>query len=259
MLEEIFRLYSQYSGRGILMVLFFMVLFYLTFVEKNQTVRTVLLYGSIALIGIIFLPVVYFLYVKYVDATTYWRMWWMIPTGIGLAYAGTQMVWKHRWTGLVLIFIVLVLGGDYIYLRSAEVDWAENIYQIPDEVVEIADFLEDYDDGIVFAAFPPEMLIFVRQYDVDLRMPYGRERLDPNWSGSNGFYLLMSSNSLDFHALAEKCRYNYTRYIIVDGHKQYLNAPDNNGFALIYETGRYRVYEYLEVDWEQRQEDLMNQ
>ncbi|HPF29202.1 MAG TPA: hypothetical protein PLZ77_03735 [Lachnospiraceae bacterium] len=253
---EIIEVYSEYSGSGNLMVLFFVGLIYLALVERDRSVRTLLVYGSISLIAIIFQPVVFYLYTTYVDGPTYWRMWWMIPIGIGLAYAGTKLISKHQTTGFLLVLAILALGGKAVYSGAADAKTAENIYQIPQAVVSIADELENREDAVVYAAFPPEMLIFIRQYDVAIRMPYGREMLDENWGGSSGFYQLMSSPELDFEKLAEKCDYNFTRYLIVDGNKSFLNQPQENGFEQIFMYEKYIVYEYTRIDWEQRQLDL---
>lgn len=258
MIGEMFQLYSQYTGRGILMVLFFVSLFYIAQSEKKHTVKTVLMYGNVALLIFIFLPPVYLTYVTYVDHSTYWRMWWMIPVGIGLAYVGTRLIAEHRWTGFFMIFLVLLLGGEFVYTSNPTFEKTENIYQIPSEVVTMIDYMEEYDEGIVYAAFPPELLGFARQYDVDMRMPYGREQWESNWSEPNGFYLLMSANTVNFKALAEKCLYNYTRYIVVNRLKSYENQPKDNGFRLLLTAGVYELYEYTEVDWEQRREELEN-
>lgn len=258
MMVEIFNVYSRYSGRGILMALFFVSLFYLALAEKKRTVRTILLYGSVMIILFIFMPPVYHAYVSYVDATTYWRMWWMLPVGIGLAYVGTQLISEHRLTGFLMVFLILLLGGEFVYTSNPNFRKTENIYQIPEEIIKIIDFLEEYDEGVVHAAFPAELLGFVRQYDIELRMPYGRERWEENWSEPNGFYQLMYASTVDFEALAQKCSYNYTRYIIVDARKGYLNIPEQNGYRLLLISGVYRVYEYTEIDWEERREELEN-
>lgn len=255
-MKEIFEIYSQYTGTGIMMMLFFVGLFYVAFREKNRSVRTILLYGSIGLVFFICLPPIYQIYTVYVDESTYWRMWWMLPMGIGIAYVGTMLVARKRFAGIALAFAVLLLGGRFIYAESPTVARATNPYQIPQEVIEIVDYLEEYEENTVYAAFPPEMLAFVRQYDVTVRMPYGREMLDENWSGTTGFYQLMASLEIDFAALAEKCEYNYTRYLIIDGNKLYRNLPEEHEFAEIFQTGRYKVYEYQGVDWEQRNEEL---
>lgn len=258
MMEEIFRIYSSYSGRGILMALFFVSLFYLALAEKKRTVRTILLYGSVGIILFIFLPPFYQAYVSHVDATTYWRMWWVLPVGVGLAYVGTQLIAEHRLTGFFMAFLILLLGGEFVYTGNPNFRKTENIYQIPSEIVTLIDFLEEYDEGVVNAAFPAELLGFVRQYDIELRMPYGRERWEENWSEPNGFYQLMYAPTVDFEALAEKCRYNYTRYIVIDARKGYLNVPEEHGFQLLLESGVYRVYEYTKIDWDQRREELEN-
>ena len=45
----------------------------------------------------------------------------------------------------------------------------------------VDDINEHKVDEVTFAAFPPEMLIYVRQYDAELRLPYGREMLDERY------------------------------------------------------------------------------
>ena len=255
-LSEILAYYSAYTGAGILMVLFLVGLVYIALREKNRSNRTILLYGTVGLILVIVFPWFYHLYVTYVDETTYWRMWWIVPVGLGLAYVGTELINEHRGTGLLLATFILLLGGRFVYTSNEQFETSDNLLQIPMEVVEIADYLEDYEEEIVYVAVPPEMLTTIRQYDVNIRMPYGREQLDPNWGGHSGFYELMLENTLDFAALAEKCTYNYTRYLVVDGQKTFLNEPADNDFSFLTQVGKYRVYEYMGVDWEERYEDL---
>jgi hypothetical protein len=250
MLNEIFTIYSQYSGTGIIMVLFFMALIYIAMSEKDRSNQTILLYGSIVLIIFIFFPLFYYLYITFVDASTYWRLWWLVPVGIGLAYAGANLIREHSLTGLMLILVILFLGGESIYSGelSGEIDLAQNAYQIPQNVIDIVDDIKANEvDEVTFAAFPPEMLIYVRQYDATLRLPYGREMLDERWSVGNGFYDQMSSEMLDFEILAEKCRYNSVRFIVVNAMKPKLNVPQDYGFELMAQHGMYSIYVFWGV------------
>ena len=79
LMSEIFDHYSRYTGTGIFMVLFFVSLVYLGIHEKNEKNRIVLLYGSVAVMITIFIPLVYYLYRRFVERfsgdSTYWRMW----------------------------------------------------------------------------------------------------------------------------------------------------------------------------------------
>ena len=245
LLNQVFTIYAQYSGTGIIMVLFFMALIYMGLSEKDSANRTILLHGSIALILFIFIPLFYYLYIRFVDPTTYWRLWWLVPVGIGLAYVGTQLIREHRFTGLMLILVILLLGGESIYSGevSGEIAPAENPYQLPQYVIDIVDDINEHKvDEVTFAAFPPEMLIYVRQYDAELRLPYGREMLDERWSVRSGFYEQMSAEMLDFAALAEKCRYNSVRFLVVNSLKPKQNVPQDYGFELMAQHGIYSVY-----------------
>lgn len=244
----IFKWYSDYSGTGILMVLYFVALIYLALKDENRSNRTILLVGSIVLIMIIFLPVTYFLYTKYVDSGTYWRMFWLIPSTAGLAYVGAHLINEHRVTGLFMIFGTLLLGGAFVYTSKPEMRIAENAYQIPDSVIEISDYLESRELDEIRVAVSPELLIYIRQYDVNLIMPYGREQLDPRWSEASGFFQLMLEPAIDFEEIAKKCLYNQTRFIVVNNEKMQKNNPAHNDFEYIMTSGSFDLYEYKALD-----------
>ena len=244
-LSDLFTIYAQYSGSGIIMVLYFIALIYIGLSEKDRSNRTILLHGSILLVVFIFLPIFYYLYVTFVDATTYWRMWWLVPVGIGLAYVGAQLIREHQVTGLLLFLVILFLGGEFIYTGEASGDRgiAENAYQIPQDVIDIVEDIKANEvDELTFVAFPPEMLVYVRQYDATLRMPYAREILDDRCNEGNGFYELMSAEMLDFQELALKCRYNSVRFLVVNALKPKLNVPQDFGFELMSQRGIYSIY-----------------
>ena len=251
-MSEVFQLYSQYTGTGVIMVLFFTALVYMCLKEKDKSIRTIIIYSSIVIVGLILFPPVYYLYERYVDKSTYWRMWWMIPTGIGMAYVAAMLIEQHKATGLVLVLSILLLGGEFVYAGGvSNVRPAENAYQIPQEVIEITDYLEEYEENpTIYAAFTPELLIYVRQYDIHYQMPYGREMLDPNWGGSSSFYEAMASPVLDFEILMDRCHRENTRFIIVNNKKELANRPEDHLMELREVFGDYAIYEYVGVDWE---------
>ena len=113
LIGEIFEQYSRYTGTGVFMVLFFVGLVFLAVTEndKEKAGYTVLLHGSVWMALIIFIPLLYVVYTRLVDAGTYWRFFWLIPMGIGLAYVGTELINDHRVMGFLLIVLVLLLGG----------------------------------------------------------------------------------------------------------------------------------------------------
>lgn len=243
LVQGILNAYSTYTGLGILNVLFFVGLVYVALVDSNRTNRTILLYGSAILVLIIFCPLTFYLYDKFVDVGTYWRLWWMVPAGIGLAYVGTKVVDNHRITGFCLALFILFLGGNLVYTADLEYRIADNVYQIPDEAIDIADFLEEYEEDTVRVALPTELLTYVRQYDPYIALPYGREQYGGPWGTTSGFYIEMNLEQLDFEKIAEKCVYNNTKYIVVSRSKGHVNEPIDSGFIYLTSYGEYDIYE----------------
>ena len=242
LLSGIFEQYSLYTGTGIFMGLFFVALIYLTLTEKNENARTILISGSVYVIVMIFFPITYFIYVNYVDRTTYWRIWWMVPVGIILGYAGAKLVGKHRITGLLLSLFVFVLGGKFVY-STGNFAPEENKYQLPQNMINICDYLEETDeDGNIKAAFPPEFLETVRQYDINIVMPYGREEL---YTGKpEAFYVAMKSENTDFRRLALYCASFQTEYIVINEKNRFSNDPRTSGFELLQNIDGYQIYQY---------------
>lgn len=250
LINGILNWYSEYSGTGIFMVLFFVALIFVALLDDNRSNRTVLLYGSVILMLIIFCPATYYIYSKYVDAGTYWRFFWLIPVGIGLAYVGTKLIGKSAVTGLLMIGVVLILGGTYVYNSRMDYKPSENLYQLPNEVIEISDYLESRNLPEIRCAVSPELLTYIRQYDVNIVMPYGREQLDSRWSEKSGFFELMLSGTINYEAIGEKCLYNQTRFIVVNNQKTALNNPQNCGFEYIMSSGAFSLYEYTRLNAE---------
>ena len=107
LLGKIFGYYSQYTGMSILMSLFFVALAYVALKDKNRNNKTIILYGTVGILLLIFNPLLYYVYSTYVDAGSYWRVFWILPMAIGIAYVGAELVKDHRITGFLLLIFAL--------------------------------------------------------------------------------------------------------------------------------------------------------
>lgn len=240
--------YSRYTGTGIFMVLFFVCLVVIAISDKNYSNRTVLLFGSLFTLILIFFPGMYYLYTRFVDVNTYWRMWWLVPMGIGLAYVGTNLIKDHRITGFLLAFFIFILGGRLVYTSNPFFGKAANPYKIDGTVMSLCDYLDKVEEDDIVVAVAPELLTIVRQYDPYLYMPYGREQLDINWGNnwgySNKFYEVMCDDNVDFSKLREQCGAFDTKYLIINNLKTYINSPEEYGFKYHVTMGNYDIYSY---------------
>ena len=69
---------------------------------------------------------------------------------------------------------IIVVSGSLVYINRY-MSPAENLYHIPQNVIDICDVIEPAEgEPRVRAAFPSELVHFVRQYDTNILMPYGR-------------------------------------------------------------------------------------
>ena len=55
---------------------------------------------------------------KVEEAGTYYRILWLLPMTVVIAYAGVKLIGRHTRIGLAAMVIVLVLGGEYLYKSS---------------------------------------------------------------------------------------------------------------------------------------------
>lgn len=247
LLGKIFGYYSQYTGMSILMSLFFVALAYVALKDKNRNNKTIILYGTVGILLLIFNPLLYYAYSTYVDAGSYWRVFWILPMAIGIAYVGAELVKDHRITGFLLLIFALFLGGKLVYTISPEFKFATNEYHINQSTVDVADYLDTLDLDHYMVAVPYEMLADIRQYNINIRMPYGREQYDEKWGIRTGFFELMIADNVDFSLLADKCRFNNTKYLVINAGKPQLDDPGENGFTLLKSVGGYEIYEYMGI------------
>ena len=76
----------------------------------------------------------------------YWRMYWLFPLGITIAYIFTEFAYKNSKTNkkvvinLVGAIIVIMLSGKLIYTQDFFKE-VSNPYKIPDEVFEFIDMV----------------------------------------------------------------------------------------------------------------------
>ena len=80
---------KNYGGTGFLLLLYVIALGYLLIREKNKYVRSIFVYAPMLLIFGFLFPVSRKLYVAVLnEGNTYYRVLWLLPVSITLAYTG---------------------------------------------------------------------------------------------------------------------------------------------------------------------------
>ena len=243
--REALVIFKNYGGNGYLLYLFVAALIYLLFAEKDMRKKIVVaIIPAIILVGF-FVPFTRIVYVAVVDddgGDTYYRLLWLLSMGICIAYAGCKLFAEHKRIGVVVISALIIFCGSLVY-KNQYVSKAENLYHIPQVVVDICDKIKPEDgEPRVRAVFPDELIHFVRQYDTDIMMPYGRDTVH------NEYYhavreVYKKPEVIVAKELLKATREAKCKYIIMYEDRAIDTKLENAGLILLDNIGGYNIYE----------------
>jgi len=189
-------------------------------------------------------PPFHFLFNKLIDeGGTYYRIIWLIPMSITIAYASAMLFIRHHRIGVIISAILIALCGKIVY-QNENVSRASNLYHIPQNVIEICDIIAPNEGEKVEAVVEPELVYYIRQYNTDILLAYGREVVEPSWDFYNPMYVLMHDEEiLDVDAMTELMRERGCRYLIIENDHPHDKEYDDCGLYLTGSVGIYDIYE----------------
>lgn len=250
MWSHVLNLLQEYMGTGLIVIWFLISLLYLGIVEKRKHIRILFIYVPLILLLVFFNPVFARLVFETAGDEIYYRILWLLPITAVIAFAVVEL-WgrlegmKKR-LFLMCSVLVIAVSGSYIY-SNEYFSRAENIYHVPQTVVDICDAIE-VEGREVKAIFPLEMLQYVRQYSPVICMPYGREILVDSWTSWNKLYDVMEVEVIDPKEMAEGCREQWVVYIILPEDKQIDGRLEDYDFEVFARIDEYVVYKDATVN-----------
>lgn len=248
-------IFKNYAGGRYIVVLFLLALLYLLFTEKNKRRRAMLVYMPISLLLGFFFPVTRKAFVRLMgEGDTYYRILWLVPMGIVIAYGGVKLAgtvcgrckkggqWAKRLT-LALLAAAVMVCGTYVY-ASQYMSEAENLYHIPQKVIDICDVIAPAEgEERIWAVFPTDLVYFVRQYDTDIQLLYGREMVEPKWQYAEPVHTVMNHpTTIDIGELLALTRERSCIYIVLPNNKGVSENPENFGLELLDTIEGYPIY-----------------
>ncbi len=219
MWNSIISLFQDYMGTGLVMIWYLISLVYLLLREEDRTRRCLLVYTPLLVLLVFFNPLVMALMDRFGDAEIYYRILWLLPVSVTLAYTvirvGEMAEGKLRLIFFGGVLAVALLTGK-LYYTNGFVAPAENPSHVPDAVADICDEIV-IPGREIMAAFPADLLAYVRQYTPFVCMPYGREQTVGQWRqwGVSQLYLLMESSEISGEELGAQARAEGCHYIIL--------------------------------------------
>lgn len=242
-------IFKLYTGLRLLFALSLVMWIWLLIMEKRKSLRLVLVWAPLLTAVLFLIPLCRKAFVAAgLDGETYYRILWTIPMGVIFCYGACRLSAKYIKTGFVISCALIICCGSLVY-RSPYITKAENLYHIPDTVVEICELIGSGNPKVrVSAVMPTELIHFVRQYDASINMPYGREMLVERWEYYNAVYEAMEKPEVvNMEELLAATRAENCRYIVMGEEKRTDMDPEESGLVLVAEIDGYRIYQDPEV------------
>lgn len=234
-------IFQKYMGTGLISILFLAALVYLLIKEKDRPKRILFIYCPIIVLLLFFNPLFFGIFAYAAEEEIYFRLMWLLPVAVVIAYAAVSIFdllkGKARIGFGVTAVLVICVSGKLVY-SSPLYSVAENLYHVPQKVVDICDAIK-IEGREVMAAFPDEFLLYVRQYSPVVCMPYGRESITGSYDEFNA---LMDQKEIQVDELVYLSRENLCHYVILSEDKCLLGDMEAYGFRVFDKMHGYVIY-----------------
>lgn len=245
--------FQKFTENGIYLGLFFMAVLYLMAEKKEQENRKLFCGYTIVFAVLYWFPITAYIIMKYcIGELVYWRMFWILPIWIVIAYVLVEWQWKIEKKSLQYLFFsiaagVLIFCGKPVY-NSANFQKAENAYKIPQIVIELCDAIEAdaKEAGIeeIKAVVPIEWITQIRQYDAAIGMPYGRNAVKREKMNKRDTYIFETivSSNYEWERFAQALKEEKCNYYICQANFEASKEIEKYGFKETTEIGSYKIY-----------------
>lgn len=243
-------LFVTYMGSGIMVAWFLLSLVYLYLKEKDSVKRIVFLYFPVIVLVLFFNPLFAGVVYGFIGEEIYYRFLWIIPMSLTISFAAVR-IWgglKRKMQPLFAGFCVLLvmLSGKLIYTNQF-FSAAENVYHVPQAVAKICDAIS-VEGREVMAAFPINMVQYVRQYDATICIPHGRDAILQDWALDFPLLDILLQEEIDVEELVyltrdvENGRVNPCHFFIVREGTDFIGSLEAQGIVLFDTIEGYDVY-----------------
>ncbi len=237
-----FETIQKYMGTGLTVIWFLLALLYLFFNEKRKPRRILFVYAPVVTLLLFFNPFFSGLLCAVMGDAVYFRTCWILPVILEIAYCVAEIAGrlkgKRAYCFAAAAFLTVMVSGRLVYVNPLY-SVAENIYHVPDSVVHICDAIR-VPGREVMAAFPRELLLYVRQYSPFVCMPYGR---DEYMGAPDAFYeAMVEEDAVDLELVVPMAREAYCHYIVLAEDREIRGRAEDYGWSVFLRTDGYIVY-----------------
>lgn len=231
--------------------------------KGSKEEKEIFLPCTITLLCTVYNPLMPVVVDKFFDISSeYYRLFWLTPIVILVPYVISKLItgvsnMKEKTAVLVFAVAVLIISGNFVYEQG--IPLAQNIYKIPDELIEITQIIhEDTDEEYPKAFFEYEYNMEARQYDPKMLLTIDREEYiyavnytytdemlnDENVPTNRILAVLVRNQNVETGDFTDALEATKTEYVVVTkGHPrtEYLVQA---GLNLVADTATHYIFKY---------------
>lgn len=258
LIDEIKMVYSYFNDEDyVFFSLFLLSIVYIFITEKNKKVKDFFVFYSIFILAIIWNPICIYVLNKFINIGSMYRIYYMLPTCISIAYAITKLIencktTKTKLAALACTSILIVFFGNCIFNKFTTEKFS-NFYKLPDETVAVAYLIAgDTETEEKKALVPYGMSSQIRQVCPEIKLYYSRIVSNPKDENGNSlphdtddpsnYEPVQRLNSGDVQYITNLCKKSNTNYIVFDKNIPLKDRPENFGFEIYAETEKHLIY-----------------
>lgn len=240
---------QQYFAEGIALPIFVIAIVWL-FKKWNKEKRIAFLTILCASVLFVYNEVSYKIFEMIGEGSTYYRLFWICPITLIVSYFIIELVWNVEKTKRV--WLVLAIGVTGYMLSTGQLsNWTkipDNIYQLDNDVIQVADALMEQtggemttliDDGTLYAT--------IRQYN---------SKIEFTELYTHQINQLLYTNSAEYlgRYVQDYISLNESEYIAIEKEKMAtVKVLESGGLRRVAETDGYYLYhanhEKIDDDW----------
>lgn len=264
LLDEIQMLYKYFNDeKYVFFALFLLSIIYIFITEKNKKIKDFFVGFSVFILLVIWNPIGIYVLNKFINIGSMYRIYYMLPTCVSIAYALTLLIRScHNKIEKFIVFtcsmILIPFFGECIFNETTTIK-VNNLYKLPDDTVEVAYAIaSDTETTDKKAMVPYFMSAQIRQVCPEIKLCYSRIIFNPKDENGNSlphdtddpanYEPVQNLNSGNVAYVTDYCKKQKANYIVFDKNVTLNDNIEKYGFKLFTETSNHKIYKIVSND-----------
>lgn len=244
--------FKEYIGDGWLVWIIFcvaVIISFFLFINERKKIFTIAVLSLI----IVFNPMIYLLIGEKFLSGVYWRLFWIIPMILVIAWVGAELISRMKnklGKAVVLaVFFLIIMKSQTCIFNGDTYSVPTNQYQLPQQAIDVSDTILELSGGYgAKIAVPDNLSSYIRQYTSKITLVYGRNvwgYITDIEEAPLDFYKLLHEENLDLQKIHDMGIYLECRYIVFDlSNRELPDKKTMENYGIRYETtvDNYAVY-----------------